>query len=51
MVGIAALKGEYDNSVPLLMSAIAIAAAPIAIIYVIFQRQIVNGIAVGAVKG
>jgi len=51
MVGIAALKGEYDNSVPLLMAAIAIAAAPILVIYIIFQRQIVSGIAVGAVKG
>jgi ABC-type glycerol-3-phosphate transport system permease component len=51
MVGIAAMKGEYDNSVPLLMSAIAIAAAPIIVIYIIFQRQIVSGISVGAVKG
>jgi ABC-type glycerol-3-phosphate transport system permease component len=51
MVGIAAMKGEYDNSVPLLMSGITIAAAPIVIIYLIFQRQIVSGIAVGAVKG
>ncbi len=51
MVGIAALKGEYDNSVPLLMSSISIAAAPIILIYIIFQRQIVSGIVVGAVKG
>jgi ABC-type glycerol-3-phosphate transport system permease component len=51
MVGIAALKGEYTTNVPILMAGIVIAAAPIVIIYVIFQRRIVNGIATGAVKG
>ena len=51
MVGIAALKGEYTTNVPLLMAGIVIAAAPIVIIYAIFQRRIVNGIATGAVKG
>jgi ABC-type glycerol-3-phosphate transport system permease component len=51
MVGIAALKGEYTTNVPLLMAGIVIAADPIVIIYVIFQRRIVNGIATGAVKG
>lgn len=51
MVGIAALKGQYTTNVPLLMAGIVIAAAPIVIIYVIFQRRIVNGIATGAVKG
>jgi ABC-type glycerol-3-phosphate transport system permease component len=51
MVGIAALKGEYTTNVPLLMAGIVIAAAPIVIIYIIFQRRIVNGIATGAVKG
>ena len=34
-----------------IMAGIVIAAAPIVIIYVIFQRRIVNGIATGAVKG
>jgi len=51
MVGIAALKGEYTTNVPLLTAGIVLAALPIVILYVIFQRQIVNGIAVGAVKG
>ena len=51
MVGIAAHEGRIRHSVPLLMSAIAIAAAPIIVIYIIFQRQIVSGISVGAVKG
>lgn len=51
MVGIAALRGEYTTNVPLLTAGIVLAAAPIVIIYLVFQRQIVNGIAVGAVKG
>jgi len=51
MVGIAALRGEYTTNVPLLSAGIVLAAAPIVILYVVFQRQIVSGIAVGAVKG
>lgn len=51
MVGIAALRGEYTTNVPLLSAGIVLAAAPIVLIYIIFQRQIVSGIAVGAVKG
>lgn len=51
MVGIAALRGEYTTNVPLLAAGIVLAAAPIVVIYVVFQRQIVSGIAVGAVKG
>jgi multiple sugar transport system permease protein len=51
MVGIAALRGEYTTNVPLLAAGIVLAAAPIIAIYVIFQRQIVAGIAAGAVKG
>jgi multiple sugar transport system permease protein len=51
MVGIAALRGEYTTNVPLLAAGIVLAAAPIVLIYLIFQRRIVSGIAVGAVKG
>lgn len=51
MVGIAALRGEYTTNVPLLSAGLVIAAAPIVILYVVFQRRIVSGIAVGAVKG
>ena len=51
MVGISALKGEYSDQIPLFTAGIVIAAAPIVILYVIFQRRIVSGIAVGAVKG
>jgi len=51
MVGISALKGEYSDQIPLFTAGIVIAAAPIVVLYVIFQRRIVSGIAVGAVKG
>lgn len=51
MVGITALRGEYTTNVPLLSAGIVLAAAPIVILYVLFQRRIVAGIATGAVKG
>jgi len=51
MVGISALKGEFSDQIPLFTAGIVIAAAPIVALYVIFQRRIVSGIAVGAVKG
>jgi ABC-type glycerol-3-phosphate transport system permease component len=51
MVGISALKGQYSDQIPLFTAGIVIAAAPIVILYVLFQRRIVSGIAVGAVKG
>jgi ABC-type glycerol-3-phosphate transport system permease component len=51
MVGISALKGQYSDQIPLFTAGIVIAAAPIVVLYIIFQRRIVSGIAVGAVKG
>ncbi|NUX59215.1 carbohydrate ABC transporter permease [Paraburkholderia youngii] len=51
MVGIAALRGEYTTNVPLLCAGLVLAAAPIVVLYVVFQRRIVSGIAVGAIKG
>lgn len=51
MVGIAALRGEYTTNVPLLAAGIVLAAAPIVVLYLVFQRRIVAGIAAGAVKG
>jgi ABC-type glycerol-3-phosphate transport system permease component len=51
MVGISVLKGQYSDQIPLFTAGIVIAAAPIVILYIIFQRRIVSGIAVGAVKG
>lgn len=51
MVGITALRGEYNTNVPTLAAGIVLAGAPIVAIYLVFQRRIVAGIAAGAVKG
>jgi ABC-type glycerol-3-phosphate transport system permease component len=51
MVGIASLRGEYTTNVPLLAAGVILAALPVVIVYLVFQRRIVGGITVGAVKG
>jgi ABC-type glycerol-3-phosphate transport system permease component len=51
MVAVSSLLGTYRDQIPVFTAGIVIAAAPICILYVIFQRRIVSGIAVGAVKG
>lgn len=51
MVGISALKGQYSDQIPVFTAGIVIAATPIAVLYILFQRRIVSGIAMGAVKG
>ncbi|RVD73531.1 carbohydrate ABC transporter permease, partial [Mesorhizobium sp. M4A.F.Ca.ET.029.04.2.1] len=40
-----------SDQIPLFTAGIVIAAAPIVVLYILFQRRIVSGIAVGAVKG
>lgn len=51
MVGIAALRGEYTSDIPLIAAAVVLGAIPVILVYLIFQRRIVSGITVGAVKG
>jgi ABC-type glycerol-3-phosphate transport system permease component len=51
MVGIGALRGEFNTNIPLLAAGIVLAALPVLAIFLVFQRQIVNGVTVGAVKG
>lgn len=51
MVGIAALRGEYGADIPLTAAAVVIGAAPVILIFLIFQRKILTGITVGSVKG
>lgn len=50
MVGIAALRGEHTVNMPLLAAGIILAAAPVILIFLIFQANIAKGITVGAVK-
>jgi raffinose/stachyose/melibiose transport system permease protein len=43
--------GAYSSNYAELMSAMMIASAPIIILYLILQEQIINGMTAGAVKG
>lgn len=50
MVGVALLSGQYDISVPLISAGLIIALLPVAIVYLLMQRQIMSGAIAGAVK-
>jgi ABC-type glycerol-3-phosphate transport system permease component len=47
----ASLRGEYTTNVPLLAAGVVLAALPVIVVYLLFQRRIVSGLTVGAVKG
>ena len=50
-LGIATLQGESSVDTGLLMSGAALAAVPIIVVFLIFQKYFTKGIAMGAVKG
>lgn len=50
MVGVALLSGQYDISIPLISAGMIVALLPVLIVYLLFQRQILNGAISGAVK-
>ncbi len=50
MAGIAVFQGRYNNQIPLTMAGMAVAAAPMLILYLLFQRHFVRGLMAGAVK-
>lgn len=50
-LGIATLQGESSVDTGLLMSGAALAAVPIIIVFLIFQKYFTQGITMGAVKG
>ena len=50
-VGIARLQGEMSNDFGLIMAGAALAAVPIIIVFIAFQKYFTQGIAMGAVKG
>jgi ABC-type glycerol-3-phosphate transport system permease component len=50
MSGISVLQGRYDNQIPLAMAGMAIASAPMVILYIAFQRYFIQGLMAGAVK-
>ena len=50
MVGVALLSGQYDVSIPLISAGLIVALAPVILVYILFQRQILSGAIAGAVR-
>lgn len=50
MVGVARLSGQYDVSIPLVSAGLMVALLPVVVVYLLFQRQILNGAIAGAVR-
>jgi ABC-type glycerol-3-phosphate transport system permease component len=51
MVGVSVFQGRYLQNIPLSMAGMALASAPMLIIYIVFQRYFIRGLVAGAVKG
>ena len=51
MVGVTSLRGQYSYDIPTFAAGVLIAALPVLVIYLFFQRQIADGITAGATKG
>lgn len=49
-VGIAFFQGRYTTDIPVLAAGATIVAAPLILVYFIFQRQFIHGLVSGAVK-
>jgi multiple sugar transport system permease protein len=51
MVGVTSLRGQYSDDIPTFAAGVLIAAVPMLLIYLFFQRQIAEGITAGSTKG
>ncbi len=51
MVGVSVFQGRYLQNIPLSMAGMALASAPMLIVYILFQRYFIRGLVAGAVKG
>ena len=51
MVGVSVFQGRYMQNIPLSMAGMALASAPMLLIYIVFQRYFIRGLVAGAVKG
>jgi multiple sugar transport system permease protein len=49
--GLATLQGQFITNYPVLMAGSLMASIPMIILFLIFQRNMIQGIAAGAVKG
>jgi len=50
MAGLSVFQGRYNNQIPLTMAGMAIASAPMLILYLMFQRYFIRGMMAGAIK-
>lgn len=50
-LGIAKMQGEMSSDFGLIMAGAALAAVPIVVVFIAFQKYFTQGIAMGAVKG
>lgn len=50
-LGIQFFRQEYSNNVSLMMMAAVSAIIPLIIVFIVLQKQVINGITVGGVKG
>lgn len=50
-VGLQVFQGQYFTKYEMLMAGTAIAAIPMIIIYIIFQKRVISGIMAGGIKG
>ncbi|MDP9358003.1 MAG: carbohydrate ABC transporter permease [Chloroflexota bacterium] len=50
-VGVATLQGEFSTNVGLIMAGAAVAAVPMIVFFLLFQRYFLGGIRIGALKG
>jgi ABC-type glycerol-3-phosphate transport system permease component len=51
MVGVTSLRGQYADDIPTFASGVLIAALPVLLLYLFFQRQIADGVTAGSTKG
>ena len=50
-VGVASLQGEFRTDFGLIFAGAALAALPMVVFFLIFQRYFLEGVRMGAVKG
>ena len=50
-VGLTYFQGQFGTNVPVLAAAAIVASLPVVLMYLLFQRQFIRGMTVGAIKG
>jgi raffinose/stachyose/melibiose transport system permease protein len=50
-VWISSFQGQYSSSIPLILTAMFLAIAPIVIVYLFFRNRMMEGLTAGSVKG